>query len=144
MKEIRTEIVIKATPAEIWEVLTDFDSYPEWNPQIVRFDGRPMTDETFRLRVYSPDGSGRQMGLKAKIVDVEVEKKLSWQGGITGIFSGYHYWELNDLGAETKVIQGEKFYGPLSFVLSQKRLKNMSGSYEAASRGLEKYIGGRS
>ncbi len=32
MKEIHTEIEINAPAGKVWRVLTDFPSYPEWNP----------------------------------------------------------------------------------------------------------------
>jgi len=31
MKQLRTEIKIKASPEKIWAVLTDFAKYPDWN-----------------------------------------------------------------------------------------------------------------
>ena len=33
MKEIKTEI-IDTKPEKVWEVLTDFENYPTWNPFI--------------------------------------------------------------------------------------------------------------
>lgn len=33
-KEIKTEIVINASPEKIWAILKDFDKYPAWNPFI--------------------------------------------------------------------------------------------------------------
>ncbi len=32
MKELSTEIEIDATPARVWEILTDFGSYPRIEP----------------------------------------------------------------------------------------------------------------
>ena len=33
-KEIKTEILIKASPQIVWSILTDFENYPHWNPFI--------------------------------------------------------------------------------------------------------------
>ena len=32
MKELRTQIEINATPERVWDVLTAFDRFSEWNP----------------------------------------------------------------------------------------------------------------
>src|SRR4051794_25262595 len=33
------EIEIQAPPERIWEILTDFGAYPQWNPFMPRLDG---------------------------------------------------------------------------------------------------------
>jgi uncharacterized protein YndB with AHSA1/START domain len=40
MKELRTEIEIQATPEKVWQVFTDLDQNPEWNPLIYRAIGK--------------------------------------------------------------------------------------------------------
>ena len=40
MREFRTEIEINATPDKVWDVLMDFDSYPEWNPFMQSASGK--------------------------------------------------------------------------------------------------------
>ena len=39
MKEIKTEIIIDSKPEKVWEVLTDFENYPTWNPFIQNISG---------------------------------------------------------------------------------------------------------
>ena len=34
MKNLRTEIIIQSTREKVWKILTDFDTYGEWNPFI--------------------------------------------------------------------------------------------------------------
>lgn len=46
--EITTEVEIDASPAVVWEVLTDFESYSEWDPGL-EIDGE--TDEGGQLAV---------------------------------------------------------------------------------------------
>jgi uncharacterized protein YndB with AHSA1/START domain len=38
-KEIITEIEIDASPSQVWQVLTDFEKYPTWNPFIKKISG---------------------------------------------------------------------------------------------------------
>ena len=39
IKEIKTEIIINTKPEKVWEVLTDFENYPTWNPFIQNISG---------------------------------------------------------------------------------------------------------
>lgn len=37
--EINTEVLIKATPQTVWDILTSFEKYPAWNPFIKSLKG---------------------------------------------------------------------------------------------------------
>jgi uncharacterized membrane protein len=39
------QIHMKAPAQRVWQVLTDFAAYPEWNPFIRRVNGRPEVEE---------------------------------------------------------------------------------------------------
>ena len=41
MKEIHTEIDIKASPEKAWKILTDFNNFSQWNPFIHKINGDP-------------------------------------------------------------------------------------------------------
>jgi len=40
MKGISSEIEISTSAEKVWQVLTDFDSFPEWNPFIKMIEGK--------------------------------------------------------------------------------------------------------
>ena len=44
-KEIVREIEINAPPSRVWQVLTDFEKYPTWNPFIKKITGIPAKNE---------------------------------------------------------------------------------------------------
>jgi hypothetical protein len=140
MKELVTELIIPAKPDDVWDVLTNIATFPDWNPQIFKIKGKFELGKSITAHVYAPDGSGKRYAFKGKVTDFEKGKKLAWKGGVPGILSGYHYWELVDLGTETKVIQGEKFYGIFTIFLSQARVDSMKTSYEEANVGLKEYV----
>ena len=41
MKRLHSEVLIDASPAEVWAILTDFSGYHEWNPFLVEASGVP-------------------------------------------------------------------------------------------------------
>ena len=51
MKEIRTEIIINSNVDKVWTILTDFDSYPNWNPFIKYFKGTPKEGNRIEVKI---------------------------------------------------------------------------------------------
>jgi uncharacterized protein YndB with AHSA1/START domain len=39
VRELRTEVTINAPAERVWELLTDFGSFPDWNPFMLRARG---------------------------------------------------------------------------------------------------------
>jgi uncharacterized protein YndB with AHSA1/START domain len=65
MPVYRTTFAVDAPAARVWEALTAFDRYPEWNPQIPRIRGSLGPGERIALQLALP---GRApMGLTATI-----------------------------------------------------------------------------
>lgn len=77
-KEIKTEILINATPEKVWSILTNFDNYPNWNPFIKSIKGEVKVGNTITIRIEPPESKG--MTFKPKILHFETNKELSWLG----------------------------------------------------------------
>ncbi len=104
------EITIDAPVERVWEVLVDFDAYPEWNSAI-SFKNTPALGKTVPMRVGL---EGRKVTTKVTFLRMEKNKELAWVGGIKKMIRGEHYFELEDLGnGTTRLVQGEKFKGLL-------------------------------
>ena len=57
-KEIKTEILIRATPEKVWAILTDFDNYRNWNPFIRSVTGEVAVGNTITARLEPPAPEG--------------------------------------------------------------------------------------
>lgn len=118
MRELRTEIDINAPVEKVWSILTDFDSYPDWNPFIKLFEGRPIEGGTFKVTIHQPEA--KPMTFKPKCLKLEVDKEFRWLGSLffKGLFDGEHIFELHDMGnGTTHFVQREKFNGVLVPIL---------------------------
>lgn len=127
-KEIETEIVIKAAPEKVWAILTDFDSYPVWNPFIKSVTGRVKAGNRITIRINPPGAKG--MTFKPQVLAFESNKELRWLGRLwlPGLFDGEHKFELIDNGNGTTTFkQSEKFKGVLVPLL-EKQLDNNTRS----------------
>jgi hypothetical protein len=113
-KEIRTEIIIHASPAKIWAILTDFDKYPAWNPFIKSLSGKVAVGKKINARLEPPGANG--MNFKPTVLAYEKNKEFRWLGHLLfpGLFDGEHKFELTDNGNGTTLFrQSEKFKGIL-------------------------------
>ena len=123
-KEIKTEIVIHATPEKIWKILTDFGNYPQWNPFIVSVTGEVENGNKIVVSIKPPDRKG--MIFKPTILTKINNKELSWQGRLLfkGLFDGKHKFELIDNGdGTTTFIQSEKFSGIFVWLFNTRNTK---------------------
>lgn len=51
--QLQTEVEINAGPERVWAILSDFASYPEWNPFIRFIRGVPEKGERLEVCAYS-------------------------------------------------------------------------------------------
>ena len=107
--EMHTEIVIDATPEEVWAVLIDTERYPEWNPVFVEADGKFQVGTSISNQVVEPCKDAVVM--TANVLAVEPLSHINQSGGIPGIITFDHHYYLEAEGAGTRVIQHETDMG---------------------------------
>ena len=113
MREIQTVTEIAATPDEVWDVLLDFESYPEWNPFMQRAAGNPSVGESLEIYIKPPGGMG--VTIKPTVITSYPGKEFRWKGrmGFSGLFDGEHIFELRPTDRGCNLIHREKFTGIL-------------------------------
>jgi len=114
MKQLHTEININAPAKTVWDILTDFDQYPDWNPFIRSVTGDVR--EGGRLIVVLQPSGGKRMTFKPRCLRYSPNKEFRWLGNlfVSGLFDGEHIFELNEISdGVTKLVQRENFKGIL-------------------------------
>ena len=131
MKEISSSIQIEASPETVWGLLTDFQSYPEWNPFIPSIEGEPSVGNQLEARLTPPDGMA--MTFKPKVLLADSNREFRWRGKLmmTGIFDGEHYFQIEPAGDGVRFTQGERFTGVLV------PLMGLMGVYGKTQNGFE-------
>ena len=116
LKEIKTTIQISATPQRVWEVLTDFNQYKNWNPFITSVEGDFKVGE-----IVSINAGG--MKFKPKVLEYKENKEVRWLGKFLfkGLFDGEHSFVIidNEDGSST-FEHNEVFRGILVGLFSNK------------------------
>jgi hypothetical protein len=95
-------------------VLTDFESYPSWNPFIQSIAGRPDEGEKLEVRIAPP--GGRAIRFRPTVLKAEAPRELRWLGHFVfrGIFDGEHIFQIEPSGdGGSRFVQRERFGGVL-------------------------------
>src|SRR5229473_1318046 len=113
MKEIHTEIEIAAGKDAVWNVLTNFAAYPDWNPflRTVATELRPGAPVAMSVAVGT-----RTLDVDATIRRVVPEREVRWAGPISRlkgiVFNGEHYFRIEELApGRVRFLHGERFGG---------------------------------
>ena len=114
MKELRSEIEIQASAERVWQLLTDFPSFPQWNPFIRKASGNIRAGERLEVNIQPSGASG--MTFRPTVLKAEPNRELRWLGHllISGLFDGEHIFTIEPLGeSRVRFTQREVFTGLL-------------------------------
>lgn len=97
----------------MWDVLTDFEAYPGWNPFIRNVAGIVYQGEQLTIQMHTGD---RTMTFRPTVLSINPERELRWLGHLLapGIFDGEHSFVIEPLGKDrVRLVQSEIFKGLL-------------------------------
>lgn len=137
-KHFETEINIAATPEKIWSVISDFQSYPEWNPFIRSISGDQRLGATLQVNLHPPEG--KAMKFAPALLVFDKNKELRWKGKFLfkGLFDGEHYFIIEPLkNGSSLFLHGEHFNGLLVGMLS-KTLSETEQHFKLMNEALKK------
>jgi hypothetical protein len=138
MKQLRTEISINASPERVWHLLTDFASFPQWNPFIRRASGEPIKGA--QLQVYLQPSGAKGMTFRPKVLKAEPNRELRWLGHflIPGLFDGEHSFTIEPLEAgRVRFAQREIFTGLLVPLFARSLEKDTRRGFEEMNQALK-------
>ncbi|MEA2595533.1 MAG: hypothetical protein QOF01_2002 [Thermomicrobiales bacterium] len=136
--QVRTEIEIQATPARVWDVLTDFADYPDWNPFIPRIAGPVEVGARLDARLQPPGGRG--MSFRPTVLAATPGQELRWLGHliVPGLFDGEHGFRIEPLGPNrVRFVQEERFAGLLAPLVLRFVERGTRQGFEAMNQALK-------
>lgn len=115
MRIIAAEVEIEAPETLIWEVLSNLESYGEWNPFLTSASG--SIEEGARVELFIKPPRARGTYINPRIVLVEEGRGFSWRNNmlVPGLFDTEHYFIIDPLDdGRCRFVQGEEVSGIFS------------------------------
>jgi len=122
MKEIRSEILISAPIDKVWQVLTDFDNWKDWNPMVINANGSALEGSKLTITMCGKD---KKDGPKYQpsVLEVKAPSRFRWRvkmmGGI--MLTNDRVFKLKEKEGGTELVNSEFFSG-LMLLMAGKKL----------------------
>jgi carbon monoxide dehydrogenase subunit G len=125
------EIRVNATPDIVWEIMTNIERWPEWNPDVesARVNDELVPGATFQWKA----GPGT---ITSTLQQVERPAVLAWTGKTMGI-NAVHVWMIELQESGTLVRTEESWDGLLARLFSGTMQKTLDQSIHQGLRYLK-------
>jgi uncharacterized protein YndB with AHSA1/START domain len=126
------EVEIAAPPEVVWDVLTGFERWPEWNPEVksMSIDGPVAPGTEFRWKA----GPGT---IVSTLEQVDPPGYIRWRGRTMSI-KAIHEWRLEPSDGGTRVETDESFSGLLARLMRGSLQKTLDRSLESGLEHLKR------
>ena len=132
---ISTTIDIAATPERVWAVLTDFASYPAWNPVFCEASGELAVGSQLTFKTIQPRND-RTMTVKVKVVAVRPAAELQWESRVLGVSSSKRSFILSPDGHRTQLRQNGSYEG-LFTSFPAKTISRIRANFDAINEAVK-------
>lgn len=134
--ELYTTINIEAPVKTVWQVLTDWNDYPNWNPFIKKIEGILELGSSLTAQIDT-------MTFRPTVTQLEAPYQLNWLGHLffKGLFDGEHQFRLEALpNGHTQLHHSEYFSGLLIPLFKKQLLGNTKSGFEAMNQALKQHV----
>ncbi len=94
---LETEVWIASSAEQVWETITDFPRYLEWNPAIPSAEGDANVGSILKVQIKWPGLACNHYRLS--VTEADCGQALSWLGrfGMRGMMDGEHSFLIKSL-----------------------------------------------
>jgi hypothetical protein len=134
---LTTSIEIAAESDQVWAVIADRETWPEWNPFIVSSTGDLTVGGT--ITNVMRDKSGKDSTFTPTVLAADPGRELRWIGklGFGGIFDGEHSFRIEPLDpGRVRLVQEERFTGVAVPFMAGWLRSSIEPQFEAMNQAL--------
>ncbi len=125
------KIEIDAPVAAVWDVLTDIENWPAWNPDVSEASMSGALGEGADFRWKAGPGS-----ITSTIERLAPPHAITWSGRTFGV-RALHRWRLEECGTGTRASSEEAFNGLIARVFHRPLQKTLDDALTSGLRHLK-------
>ena len=132
-KYIRTAVDIAADKETVWNILTDFEKYAEWNPFIKSVSGEVKEGNRIKVTLQG-------MVFKPRVLSFIKNSEIKWLGHLwfKGLFDGEHSFHLSENSdGNIRFEQNERFKGILVKLFAKSLDRDTKKGFEEMNQALK-------
>src|SRR5450432_1411105 len=123
MKQFTATTEINAAPETIWRIVTDAARYPEWDPGIIRIEGRIAPKEQLTISTKAAP----ERAFKPSVTEFEPNHRMVWRSGMPlGLFHGARTFLLEPLSGNRVRFTLTEVYGGLMLPMIGKSIPDLN------------------
>jgi len=135
MKSYGATITINASPERIWKILTNAANFPQWEPGVLRIEGKIAPGE--KITVYtklSPDRA-----FPVTVSEFIPNQRMVWSSGMPlGLFKGARTFTLTPKGKGAVEVATKEEFSGLLLPLIGRTIPDLTESFQNFAAGLKK------
>lgn len=108
-KSVHHEVEVTAPASTVWQALRNTADYPDWNPVMELVSGNVEAGQ--QVTYAFTQSPGQITEIKAQVNAVEDQHLLAQSGGLTGVLTFDHRYNLEAQGERCKVTIHEDYRG---------------------------------
>jgi hypothetical protein len=134
---VHDQIDIDASPERVWQVFTDFRSFPSWNPFIRKMKGKLVPGQ--RLRITLRLGR-RRLRFRPRVTVVKPAREIRWlaRQPVPRLFDVERAFKFEPRGASgTRFVQFEVGRGLMAPIIMPLMHRRIAKGYAALNQALK-------
>jgi hypothetical protein len=138
VREVFTFTTIDAPRQQVWQVLTNFGAYNQWNPFYTEIDGKCVEGARLHVRAHMED---RTVTYNTEIRTVSVQREMDWneQLILPGLLDGDHHFVLESTDSgQTRFVQHDRYSGALAPLLMHLYEPQAEAGFRSMNDALKK------
>jgi uncharacterized protein YndB with AHSA1/START domain len=128
----KREVEIAAPPGVVWDVLTGFAQWPDWNPDVKAMESEGPVEPGSEFRWKAGPGT-----IVSTLEQVDPPRYIRWRGRTLSI-KAMHEWRFEPSNGGTRVETEESFGGFLARLFRGSLQKTLDRSTESGLEHLKR------